>query len=86
MKYYEKPTVEMYSLNGNETICGGCQVKLKLEENASIAETLDFLGGNADDVLTKAEVSMIFGSNEDCQNPVETYCKFNGTVSGLSWS
>ena len=29
MKHYEKPTVEMYSLCGNETICGGCSEKLK---------------------------------------------------------
>ena len=46
MKNYVKPTVEIYTLSGNETICGGCDIKIK--DNASLGATLDFLGGNDD--------------------------------------
>lgn len=84
MKIYKKPSIEIYTLSGNETICGGCDVKIR--DDATLGNQLDFLGGNMDGKLTKDEAELIFGTNESCVNEVEDYCKFLGTVSNLSWS
>lgn len=86
MKHYEKPTVEMYSLCGNETICGGCDEKLKENENLNILFGLDY--GNLDGVLTEEEADMLFGMGDDCKGKiqVEGYCKFTGAAQNISWS
>lgn len=88
MKHYEKPTVEMYSLCGNETICGGCESKLMNNSNLKQLITMDFpeTDSNGDKNLSKDEVLAMFGTGESCKIEIEGYCKFTGTVSGLSWS
>lgn len=85
MKHYVKPTVEIYMLSGNETICGGCDIKIK--DNASLGATLDFLGGNDDGTLTKEESKNIFGPGESCEREIINYCKFTSVgTSNVSWS
>lgn len=84
MKHYVKPTVEIYSLCGNETICGGCTEKLNSNNNLNILLGLDY--GDKDGVLTKQEAGMLFGVGESCQTEVEGYCKFTGTAQNVSWS
>lgn len=83
-KIYEKPNLTMFSLVGNENICGGCT--LKLSENTTLNETIAFLLFDADGILTRAEASNVFGNGEDgCVRVVDNYCKF--TSSGnVSWS
>lgn len=84
MKHYEKPTVEIYLLSGNETICGGCTNKLRDNKNLNTLIGLDY--GNLDGVLTKQEASMLFGVGEGCHTEVDGYCKFTGTAQSVSWS
>ena len=87
MKQYMKPTVEIYILAGNETICGGCDVKLR-DDTTNLANTLDFLGGNGDGTLTKTEAENLFGVGESCTNEIIMYCKFtsSGGTGNISWS
>lgn len=84
MKHYEKPAVEIYSLCGNETICGGCGEKLKDNKNLNTLLGLEY--GDMDGTLTKNEANMLFGVGEGCQVEVERYCKFTGTEQNISWS
>ena len=84
MKKYEKPTVEIFLLSGNETICGGCVNKLCDDEtlNGEIA----WLINDADGVLTKEEASSLFGPEDSCAVEINGYCKFTGTANSISWS
>lgn len=84
MKHYVKPTVEIYSLLGNETICGGCA--LKLRDDAILNAQVAFSILDADGVLTKDEADMLFGLEAGCNTKVEGYCKFTGTAQNVSWS
>lgn len=84
MKHYVKPSVEIYSLTGNETICGGCAEKLNSNKNLNTLLGLDY--GDLDGVLTKQEASTLFGLGEGCQTEVDGYCKFTGTAQSISWS
>lgn len=85
MKHYEKPTIEIYSLCGNEAICGGCTNKLnKNDGNLNTLLGLDY--GNKDGVLTEDEANMLFGLDESCQTKIDGYCKFTGTAQNISWS
>ena len=88
MKDYIKPTIEIYSLLGNETICGGCEEKLRdnTAMNGLIARFFPETDPNGDFKLSRDEVSVIFGDGEGCQQEVIGYCKFTSTTSGLSWS
>ena len=85
MKNYKKPTVEIYVLAGNETICGGCGEKLS--ENTDLNTFLGLDYGDGDGVLTKAESENLFGLGESCSTEINGYCKFTSTgISNLSWS
>ena len=84
MKHYVKPTVEMYSLSGNETICGGCGIKLRDDKYRNGLFDLEY--GNRDGTLTKEEAEVLFGMDEACNIKIDDYCKFTSTAQSISWS
>ena len=90
-KKYEKPNLTMFSLIGNENICGGCDNGIKLSQDTGYAEVFDRFYGNLDGVLTKEEASNLFGLENQCSTKIEGYCKFTSaeftsTVQKIAWS
>ena len=83
---YEKPNLTMFSLVGNETICGGCSDGIKLSQDSTMKEFIDRYYGNFDGVLTKEEASNLFGIEDSCATQIDGYCKFTGTVQNIAWS
>ena len=84
MKKYEKPNLIVFSLVGNENLCGGCDNKLSKNENLN--KTIAWLVGDDDNILTKEETSYLFGMGEECSKEVEGYCKFTSTAQNVAWS
>lgn len=84
MKHYAKPTVEIYVLAGNESICGGCSEKLR--DNQNLNSLVAWAAGDADGVITEAEAKNLFGIGESCANQIESYCKFTSAGISVSWS
>ena len=91
MRTYEKPRLMALSLNGNDQLCGSCAAKggqqLCKDPTGGMASALDFLVGNDDGTLTRAEAARAFGPDEGCEIPVESYCKFTSSSDMLvAWS
>ena len=92
MKKYEKPMLVAVSVSGNDQLCGSCSENgstnlLYKNPESGMALALDFLVGNDDGTLTKEEAARAFGPKENCEIPVESYCKFTATPNMLvAWS
>lgn len=94
MKVYEKPKLMALSLSGNDQLCGSCREAgattllyqhALYPEIAAIGNTLDWLIGDGDGKIERADVSNVFGTNEGCRKVCESYCKFLG-ASTVAWS
>jgi hypothetical protein len=87
MKTYQKPVMIALSLTGNEQLCGSCiDASIKLyNDQTGAALAIDRLSGNGDGVLTRAEVSNLFGFEDNCKHPTEIYCKFTSAQT-VAWS
>lgn len=85
-KKYEKPNLTIFSIIGNENICGGCEDGVKVSENDTLKELFGLHYGNFDGVLTKDEVKNLFGMEPQCAEQVMGYCKFTSSYDKIAWS
>ena len=85
-KKYEKPNLTMFSLVGNENICGGCDGGIKLSEDSTWNTLFGLDYGNMDGVLTRDEASNLFGMQDECSTKIDGYCKFTGSILNFAWS
>lgn len=90
MKTYEKPRLMALSLSGNDRLCGDCSKNgaanlLYKDPSGTLAWSIDWVGGNRDGTITKAELAILFGSGEDCEEKLDAYCKFTSAVT-VAWS
>lgn len=90
MKKYEKPTLTVLSLTGNEQLCGSCSDDgasiLLNNDKSGMAEALSQLVGDYEGPLTRDELAGVFGTGETgCGHPVDMYCKFTGALT-VAWS
>lgn len=68
MKIYEKPTLVMMSIYGNDLLCDSCDIDI-IGDNArqDIADMINMAGSNPFDEIDK------------CTTQIDIYCKFTGT-------
>lgn len=85
-KKYKKPNLTIFSILGNENICGGCDGAIKINENDTLKELFGLQYGNYDGVLTKDEAKNLFGMELQCADQVIGYCKFTSTFEMIAWS
>ena len=93
MSQYEKPSLTVLALNGNEQLCGSCtdrgaNILLSRDPSSGYAGLLEMLlpDTNLDGTLTRNELANVFGSGEaGCMKAVDTFCKFTGAIT-VAWS
>ena len=84
-KEYNKPTVEIMAIEGNDVICGDCAVKVG--QNNSLKKKYDSIYGDGDGILTREEFDTLFAKEDDCLNKDNTYCKFQSIGDKVvAWS
>lgn len=82
MKEYKKPVMMALSISANDQLCGGCQIGTR--NNPDYID-LDSIIGDGDGLFTddEAKAAGMFGTDEQCENPYDKYCKFtsNGNLA-----
>ena len=90
-RQYNKPTVDIMEIEGNDVICGSCSSEgrrtfedLSSNEKKGVKRLLD---ANKDGNLSFDEFNQGFGSGENCRITIDIYCKFTSNGPNLlAWS
>lgn len=71
MKIYEKPTLVMMSIAGNDLLCSSCDIDVMGEnKDPFISEIIEDFGPNPFE-----------GSANSCDTQITGYCKFSATTN-----
>ena len=90
-KKYNKPTVDIMEINGNDIICASCSAegKIPVATNQNYRNIFEEILDDNEDGLTRDEFNRGFGKVEDCSIHIDLYCKFTSQGSGITqiaWS
>ena len=89
-KEYNKPTVEIMEIEGNNVICGTCAEagRTTVVNNNRIKNILiDYLDYDGDGELSREEFNKGFGEGDGCNPVIDLYCKFtSNSDKAIAWS
>ena len=92
MKAYVKPTLQLYSLHANDTLCTSSGCSAMLSQDSILASNILIASSHSDrvnDGITKDDFTGLFGQGESCAEPVSytEFCKFTASpTSQVFWS